>query len=118
MNQILIEKEIQRRVAFKMHEFKTAFKNALERSKFFDDKSQCLITFRARRIALEEIGEILDKEINLPTIYCGNFDERTWKRKEKIVDKLSDRLLKMGNRNFYHEKSFINNCIEEFILEE
>ena len=65
--------------------------------------------------AYEEIKGILKKEIELPTALDGQINFRLWEEKEELVDKISDRVLNRGVRDYMPNKSFINNCIEEFI---
>jgi hypothetical protein len=118
MNKILIEKEIQRRVAFKMGEFWTSFENHMKRNEHYkwaamnredSQKAQHFIE------AYEEIRDILRKEIELPTALDDETEKRIWESKEFLVDKISNRLLERGTRDYIHKKSFINNCIVDFI---
>lgn len=120
MNDIMIEKEVQRRVEFKMNEFWDAFNNTVNRHKHFlwatmnrkqSLKEQYYIE------ALKEIKEILSKEINLPTALDGETKKYIWEEKEKLVDKISDRVLKKCTHDYWPAKSFINNCLEDFIYE-
>jgi hypothetical protein len=115
MDYKLIENEVNKRVAFKMEEIRSQFLNRLAISKLADRASWGHVYTRGNLKAWEDVKEVLNKEISMGTPYDGNMAERVWKDKEAVVDKLSNRLLKRGTRSYDYDKSFINNCIEEFI---
>lgn len=115
MNDILIENEIQRRVDFKMKEFRTSFNNRLEWAKKHDKMSFGHLFYRGKLEAWNEMKNALDKEIHMGTPFDEDFKKRVWIKKEKIVDKISDRILKKGTKEYWQLKSFINNCVEDFI---
>jgi len=118
MNDILIEREVNERVRFKMSEFWTSFENHMKRNEYYKwastNKDDIM---RATHYidAYEEIRGILRKEIDLPTALDGEIVKRNWEKKEEIVNKISDRVLDKGAMNYWPLKSFINNCIEDFI---
>ena len=115
MDKQLIENEIQRRVGFKMQEIESQLRMGLEAAKFADRMSWGHVYSRGFLSAYKAIIEVLEKEINMGTPFDGDLKKRTWLRKEEMVDKISDRLLKLGTRDYMYHKSFINNCIEDFI---
>jgi hypothetical protein len=118
MNNALIEREVQKRVRFKMSEFWDSFNNQMRRNKYIlgatRDKEMIL---RAKHNieSYEEIKGILRKEIDLPTAFDGEIEKNIWEAKEVIVNEISERLLKKGTPEYWSSKSFINNKIEEFI---
>jgi len=119
MNENIIESEIMKRVAFKLSELKDAITNSINRNKHFRRatwiRNEDRIKYQHYMEAFELFNEIFEKEKSLGTALDGNIKERMWKEKEILVDKISDRLLKHGDIDYYHKKSFINNCLENFV---
>jgi hypothetical protein len=111
----LIEKEIERRVGFRLEEIRSQFKMHLTVAELVDKHSYGHIQCRAYLKAWKDVHVVLDKELSMGTPYDGSLVERTWKRKEKAVNKISERLLKRGAREHDHLKSFVNDCIETVI---
>jgi len=118
MNDALIEAEVNKRVQFKMSEFWTSFENHMKRNEYYKwaamNKDDIM---RATHYidAYEEIRGILRKEIDLPTALDGEALKRVWEKKEELVDRLSGTVLRRGTHEYGPHKSFINNCVEDFI---
>jgi hypothetical protein len=96
-------------------EIESQLRMGLDAAKLADKHSWGHVQTRGFLKAYQMINDVLVKEINMGTPFDGGMKERTWKRKEDVVDKLSNRLLQQGTRDYMHKKSFINNCIEDFI---
>jgi len=111
----LIEKEVQKRVGFKVQAIRTQFKMGLDASKLADKHSWGHIQTRGFLKAFEIAHDMMEKELTMGTPHDGDFEIKIWKRKEKLVDKLTDRLLNRGTRDYDHKKSFINDSVENFI---
>ena len=116
MNKQLIEKEIQKRVGFRLNEIENQFHMHKVAAKLADKHSFGHIQCRAYLRAWEDMHEILNKELTMGTPFDGTAEKRVWEMKELVVDKLSDRLLKKGTREYDRNKSFINNIIETNIF--
>tara|TARA_R110002050_G_scaffold79261_11_gene169425 strand:+ start:22602 stop:22952 length:351 start_codon:yes stop_codon:yes gene_type:complete len=110
-----IEQEINRRVNFKMKEFKTSFINHLEWAKHKDKVSLGHLHYRGKFEAYTEIEKSLEKEINLPTIYDGDYEKMLRTRKNKMIDELSGRLLKIGTREYDSNIRAITNIVEKYL---
>jgi hypothetical protein len=115
INDKLIEIEIQKRVCFRLDEIRKQIKTGKRAAEMADRGSMGHLYTRGGKAAWVDIDNILEKEITMGTPFDGDFIKRTWERKEIVVNKISERLLKKGTRDYGHLKSFINDKIERFI---
>ena len=111
MTELEIEKEIQARVEFKMREFLTAVKNRLgyKYNQAFD------MTLKSQEAwkAFEEISEMLNKEIFLPTPYDNMANERKRRAKNIAVNKIVERFDLIGMYDYRPKINCIVSAIEE-----
>jgi len=110
----LIETEIQKRVQFRLTEIEVQIKVGLSAAKLADRATFGHLHTRGFLQAYQMMNDVLEKELSMGTPYDGDFEHRIWQHKEELVNKLSDRLLNIGTRDYMHKKSLINNYIEEF----
>lgn len=117
INNDLIEQEILKRVAFKMSEFKTSLRNikghltSIHSPAELHDKKEN--AYLAKAIGIVE--ERLDKETNMGGIYDGLFYRQLVEDKNKLVDEISNVVLKRGTSDYPEKSSRINNLIEQHI---
>ena len=112
----LLEIEVQKRVGFRLLEIKNQFDMHEVAAKMVDKVSFGHIQSRAYLRAWEDMQEILNKELSMGTPFDGDLVRRTWERKEEAVNKISDRVLNIGDYHYLRDKSLINDCIEKLIF--
>jgi len=100
MTDIEIEQEIQARIEFKMNEFKTSLKNrlAFKYRQIFDETKESFAVWKA----FEEVCEVLQKEVQMPTPHDNMAQERKRKAKDVAVEKIV-KTLDLRGRD-YHDK--------------
>lgn len=110
MTELEIEKEIQARIEFKMNEFLTSVKNTLsfKYRQAFDMSRESEYSWKA----FQEVSEILQKEIYLPTP-CNKMSQyRKIKAKDAAVEKISKTLDLRGRRDYFDKIKIIVSAVE------
>lgn len=86
MTELEINKEIQAKVEFKMNEFLTGVKNRLA----FKHRQAFDMTRESEGVwlAFQEVSDMINKEINMPTPYDNMSEQNKKEAKNKAVDKI------------------------------
>lgn len=113
-----IEAEVQARVDFKMNEFLTALKNTIN-----NNYAATLQTGNPKYYyyweAFVRLQEMVKKEMEMPVPYDlltkESIDRKLKLKRDEVVEKLSNRLLKKGSYDYQNNQAFIANVIEELL---
>lgn len=107
-----IEKEIQARVNFKLNEILTAVENSA--------KINWNIAFRSNSPkhshyweAFGQLKGMITKECDMSVPYDDMVEQSRRKSRDIAVNNISERLLKHGDRDYYHKVSLIVSEIEK-----
>jgi hypothetical protein len=103
MNELEIELEIQKRVEFKMNEFKTALKNRVH-FKWQDAFREMSLPSQYIWQAFQEIEKMIQKEVEMPLPikfeHGTMLEQSKWEAKEKAVKEMRTYLDELRNNYF------------------
>ncbi len=107
-----IEKEVQARVDYKMNELITACTN-IANTNFgaaFNSGHPKYVYYME---AFKEFKQMIVKEKHMPLPIDHLVETKKREKRDKAVEKLSDRLLKRSTRDYHHLQMVISETIEE-----
>ena len=112
MNKSEIEKEIQLRFEFKINELLDAVKNACNRNWCIAAENMSS-KHENYWEAFRQMKGMLIKERDMSLPYDNMLAQKRQEVKNTAVEKLSDRLLKKGSREYYQHQQLIASLVEE-----
>jgi len=114
MSESDIEKEIKARVEFKLNELLTAVGNIAQRNWLaaLHGRGQRYLDYSD---AFKQLKLLMEKEIKMPVPYDNMAEIKRREKRDRIVTKLSDRLLFRGERDYHQKEKFIVGVVEEIL---
>lgn len=107
-----IEKEVQARVNHKLNELITVCTNMANTNYWLAFKSNHP-KYVYYMDAFKQFKQMMIKEKNMPLPIDHLVEAKKREQRNKAVDKLSDRLLKRGAKDYYYLQGVINDIIED-----
>lgn len=106
------EKEIHARVNFKLEELLTGIKNRVNNNwgKAFQSGNPKYSNYFE---AFEELRNMFFKEMDMLTPYNHMSEKKKKEKRNEAVNKMSETLLKKGERDYHYKQRIINSIIEE-----